>query len=437
MEAEVSGDKLTEGIHQDGTDYSYFLQAQFGSKGKELYLLVDTGAGSSWVMGSNCNSEACSLHDSFGVEDSDTFKASSEVFSVEYGSGEVEGHLATDTIQLGGMSFDFQFGVAEKTSKDFVHFAFDGILGLSMNKGANENFLQTMEDSGDLDANVFGVSLHRASDGTNDGEIQFGSVNSDRYQGDITYTPLKAEGDDWAIKLDDITYDGKSANAQGVHAYIDTGTTFIFAPEAAAKAFHDLIPGAKSSDGMYYKVPCDSKAPLIFTFSGKEIEVSSKDWISPEDSEGLCTSNIYGWEVVEGSWLLGATFIKNVYTVFDKDKRRIGFAQPSDDSSSPEPTSTETETTMTSPPVSTETDSESTKTEKNSASRTLGLGGQESVKPTKESDKDGDDENTEEGGDDKKENDKSSDDSGTSSLIMGSPKVAFSVCIATVFALLV
>jgi hypothetical protein len=266
MEAEVSGDKLTEGIHQDGTDYSYFLQAQFGSKGKELYLLVDTGAGSSWVMGSNCNSEACSLHDSFGVEDSDTFKASSEVFSVEYGSGEVEGHLATDTIQLGGMSFDFQFGVAEKTSKDFVHFAFDGILGLSMNKGANENFLQTMEDSGDLDANVFGVSLHRASDGTNDGEIQFGSVNSDRYQGDITYTPLKAEGDDWAIKLDDITYDGKSANAQGVHAYIDTGTTFIFAPEAAAKAFHDLIPGAKSSDGMYYKVPCDSKAPLIFTF---------------------------------------------------------------------------------------------------------------------------------------------------------------------------
>ena len=324
LEAAETGGRLTAGIDQDGTDYSYFIKVQFGSEGKELRMLVDTGAGSSWVMGPDCDSDACSLHDSFGPDDSDTFEQSEDVFSVSYGSGSVKGTLASDTVTVAGMSFTYEFGIAEDTSEDFVHFAFDGILGLAMNDGTGQNFLQAMDDANEVEANVFGVSLHRAADGDNDGEIKFGSAHKDRYEGDMTYTPLGGKDDSWAIELDDAAYDGKSANVGGVLAYIDTGTTFIFGPEKLVEAFHSVIPGAKSSNGMSYHVPCDSDAPLTFSFSGQAFEVSPKDWISPPNSDGSCTSNIYGREVVKGSWLLGATFIKNVYTVFDKDQRQIG-----------------------------------------------------------------------------------------------------------------
>jgi len=431
LEAAETGGKLTAGIDQDGTDYSYFIKVQFGSAGKELRMLVDTGAGSSWVMGPDCDSEACSLHDSFGPDDSDTFEQSDESFDVSYGSGSVKGKLASDTVTVAGMSFTYEFGIAEDTSVDFVHFAFDGILGLSMNDGNGQNFLQAMDDANEVEANVFGVSLHRAADGDNDGEIKFGSPHEDRYEGDMTYTPLGAKDDSWAIELDDVTYDGNSANVGGVLAYIDTGTTFIFGPEKLVEAFHSVIPGAESDNGMTYHVPCDSNAPLTFSFSGKAFEVSPKDWISPPNSDGTCTSNIYGREVVKGSWLLGATFIKNVYTVFDKDQRQIGFAQhvDGDSGASSEPTKSSSKppsaTTMTS---ATATTGVKTPVSGSGSAPTLGLGPETTGSTTTE---------TGEGStptDDAGDDDDSED---ASAIIVGNLKAAFAVCVATVFALLI
>lgn len=325
MEADDPNQHLSAGIDQDGADYSYFIEVKLGSDDKKYYMLLDTGAGSSWVMGSDCTSKACALHSSFGPDDSKTYKASGKSFSVAYGSGNVKGELVTDSIGVAGMSFDFKFGVTSQASDDFIHFAFDGILGLSMNGGSGDNFLDALGKTGDVDGSVFAVSLHRASDSSsNDGEIKFGAPDKDKYTGDITYVDIDSEKNDWSVDLDDISYAGTSSNAGGVPAYVDTGTTFIFGPKSLVKSFHSVIPGASSSDGMSYTVPCDSDAPLKFTFAGQAFAVSPDDWISPPNGAGECTSNIYGQEVVKGSWLLGATFIKNVYTVFDKDKRRIG-----------------------------------------------------------------------------------------------------------------
>lgn len=319
-----SGKSMTAGINQDGTDYSYFVTVQLGSKGKELYMLVDTGAGSSWVMGESCTDKACVMHNSFGPSDSNTFQDGAKTFSVSYGSGTVHGELVSDTIALAGVSFRYQFGLASKTSEDFAHFAFDGILGLSMGLGASQNFLQALSDSKKLDKNVFGIHLNRASEGENKGEIMFGSTNSALYTGDISYTPVGSKEGDWAIQIDEMSYDGKKADVGGVLAYIDTGTSFVFGPPDFVKKLHNNIPGSSSSDGLTYNVPCDTNKPLVFTFSGVDYEISAKDWVVGQDGNGKCTSNIYGHEVVAGSWLLGDTFLKNVYAVFDKDDKKIG-----------------------------------------------------------------------------------------------------------------
>jgi hypothetical protein len=324
MEAEETGEESTAGIDQDGTDYSYFVKVALGSKGKEFHMLLDTGAGSSWVMGSACTSKACKLHNTFDPSDSETFATEDETFEVGYGSGKVKGNLAIDTLTVGGMSISYEFGLAKETSEHFVHFPFDGILGMSMNNGSSQNFMEELKEAGEIDSSVFAVSLHRAADGTNDGEIKFGSPNKDRYKGAISYTNTASENNDWAITLDDAAYDGTSSGVGNVLAYIDTGTTYIFGPEDLVESFHRVIPGAKSSDRMSYRVPCDSDKALTFTFSGVDYEVSPKDWISPKNDKGECTSNIYGQEVVKGAWLLGAAFIKNVYTVFDKEQKRIG-----------------------------------------------------------------------------------------------------------------
>ncbi|KAK0706794.1 aspartic peptidase domain-containing protein [Lasiosphaeria miniovina] len=317
----------SEGVYQDGTDFSYFIQAQFGSSQTALYMLLDSGASTTWVYGSACKSTACAMHDAFDPTGSTTFKADTKTINIQYGTGFVKGSLGHDSISVAGLTVDMAFGVANETSDDFTHFPFDGILGLSMSTGASDNFMQVLEDKKLLDSHMFSVSLSRNSDGPNTGEVSFGAIDKAKYTGDITYTSTStnAKGD-WAIPLDDIEYDGKSIGdgIKGRLAYIDTGTSFVFGPPADVAALHKLIPGASSDDGVNYKVPCDTNLSIPVTFSGVTYGISSKDWIS--SSGGACTSNIYGHEVVRNTWLLGDVFLKNVFAVFDADQSRIGFA---------------------------------------------------------------------------------------------------------------
>jgi Eukaryotic aspartyl protease len=314
------------GIAQDGTDFSYFVQVKVGAIGKPLWMLLDTGAATTWVMGAYCASSACSFHTSFGPADSTSLQISTTPFSVAYGSGSVGGYLATDSFALAGMSIKYQFGLANQTSDDFVHFPFDGILGMSMSKGDNQNYLQAVKDSKQVGANIFSVFLNRNSDGPNTGEITFGAVDPAKYTGDIVYTPVSGgAAGDWAIPLDAISYNGQAADGvKGKLAYIDTGTSYIFGPQADVAALYKLIPGAATVDGETYTVPCDSAKPLTFTFSGVSFTVQQHDWMSAPSSSGVCTSNIYAHDVVPGAWLLGDVFLKNVYAVFDTDKTRIG-----------------------------------------------------------------------------------------------------------------
>ncbi|KAK7748060.1 hypothetical protein SLS53_001312 [Cytospora paraplurivora] len=264
------------------------------------------------------------MHDTWDPSDSTTYKETTDVFSIAYGTGDVSGLLAEDTISIASLDVTMTLGVANTTSDDFTNFAFDGILGLAMTTGATDNFMSSVQEGKLLKSNVFTFDLNRADDGPNTGELTFGGIDSSKYTGDITYTSVNSTvGGEWAILVDDMGYNGTNAGIKERLAYIDTGTTYAFGPSKDVASLHKLIPGAKSSDGVTYTAPCDSGSSMMITFSGVDYEISVKDWLSAPSSSGVCTSNVYGEEVVSGAWLVGDVFLKNVYTVFDLDKSRI------------------------------------------------------------------------------------------------------------------
>ncbi|KAK0634996.1 aspartic peptidase domain-containing protein [Bombardia bombarda] len=308
------------GIFQDGADYSYFLQVKYGTDEETLYMLLDTGAGNTWVMGPTCKSKACEMHNSFGPGDSTTLKQTETDFSIIYGTGNVAGVLANDTVSIAGLKTVMSFGIANETTSDFEHFPFDGILGLGMSKGATDNFLELAKKEGILTSSIFSVSLGRASDWINTGQITFGGVDTAKYVGDITYSSIPKEAnDDWAVPMGEPSYDGKKAGLPSLLGYIDTGSSFVFGPSSNVTAFHKLITGAVSKDNnTSFEVPCDTKTPVTFSFGGVTYSVPSQDWVA-EVGENRCESNIIGHEAMEGAWLLGDVFLKNVYTVFDGD----------------------------------------------------------------------------------------------------------------------
>ncbi|KAI8956009.1 aspartic peptidase domain-containing protein [Xylaria longipes] len=356
VKADESTFKNSAGIDQDGTDYSYFAQVELGSEGKQLYMLLDTGASTTWVMGSTCTSKSCLMHNTFGPDDSKTFNDTGKTYSVEYGTGSVRGTVVEDSLSLAGLSVTLSFGVANTTSDQFTQFPFDGILGLAT---SSDTWLAAVKNANLIDANLFGISLARNSDGTNDGEIVFGALNPDKYTGDITYSSVKSDSA-WTIPMDDITVSGESAGIKGRSAYIDTGTSFVFGPPEDVEALYKLIPGSSTTDGSSYTVPCDTDSQVAFTFSGQSWNVSSKDFLSAPNGDGACTGNIYGLEYVPGGWLLGDVFLKNVYSVFDVDKGRIGFAAKAvPETNTPSTTTTTTPTGTSSATASTDSASTS------------------------------------------------------------------------------
>ena len=64
------------GVSSDAAGELYFVAVKIGTSEKVYHLLIDTGATHSWLMGSSCESEACSLHNTLGPDDSSSLTVS-------------------------------------------------------------------------------------------------------------------------------------------------------------------------------------------------------------------------------------------------------------------------------------------------------------------------------------------------------------------------
>jgi cathepsin D len=323
----------TAALNQEGLDYSYFATVKVGSKDQQMWMVLDTGGPHTWVFGSNCTTEACQRHETFGEVDSTTLKLLPLHWAVGYGTGSVSGVLGNDSLSLAGLNVNMVFGLANDASKDFESYAMDGILGLGRSANSNFNtpsFMDTVAAQHLLKSNIIGFSFSRNEDGARDGAANFGDVDTTRFTGDIVYTNTTGTSSNWRIPLDDASVNGTPCRFINKTAVIDTGSSYVMLPPKDATVLHNLIPGATTTtQGQNFTLPCDSKAVVQMSFSGISYSISPKDYVGPQYGSA-CVSTIVG-QALDGDdvWLLGDVFLKNVYSVFDYDNDRIGFANRS------------------------------------------------------------------------------------------------------------
>lgn len=328
----ITADKPTapnsSGIDQDGQDYSYFAVAQVGSEKQEMWMLLDTGGSNTWIFSSQCTDEPCQQHRTFTESASDTLNMTSISWNVGYGTGTVSGVIGNDSLSIAGLEVNMALGLAKEASDDFMSYPMDGILGLSRSNDTgydSPTFMDVIENAGLLESNIVGFSLSRGDDGGKDGSITFGGVDEDKMSGNVTYSDTVPSSNRWSIPVDDVTVDGTACNFTDRSAIIDTGTSYAMMTPDDAKTLHNMIPGSSKS-GSKYLVPCDTDAELRVIFSGVSYAISPKDYVG-DKSGSDCASNIIAQEAFgENVWLLGDVFLKNVYSVFDYDDNKIGFA---------------------------------------------------------------------------------------------------------------
>ncbi|EPS37044.1 hypothetical protein H072_9341 [Dactylellina haptotyla CBS 200.50] len=344
-------------LSSDPDDISYWVDVEFGSSKKSFRMVIDTGSADTWIPSSNCNSKSCLAHRTFGSADSSTLDLTgNESFSIKYASGNVEGTIVKDTLALGSIILrNVGFGLATTVSDDFTTFPVDGILGLGFPSASAQKiptFLDNLVSQNIISRRLFGVYLHRTSDGEKRGSVIFGMVDDARIDGGtraLNYHDLNKTSGLWSIHMDDVVMDSESANFGGRNVIIDTGTALILIPPADALKLHQYIPETKSNGETFY-IPCDTKTRLEFQFGNIKYEISSKDYIGNKvDAEGkFCLSLIVGRSVLrDGAWLIGDVFLRNVYSVFDMDNLRIGFGIPA---VNPDSAGTSTTSPLVAPP---------------------------------------------------------------------------------------
>jgi len=106
----------------------------------------------------------------------------------------------------------------------------------------------------------------------------------------------------------------------------------MYGPPADVDAVYQTIGGQPFDGGNgFYSFPCGTPPVISFNWGGKDWAISSKD-ISlgeTESGSGQCVGALVAQDLGlgDGVWLLGDSFMKNVYTVFSFNQTAVGFAK--------------------------------------------------------------------------------------------------------------
>jgi cathepsin D len=243
------------------------------------------------------------------------------------------------------------FVAVDELSSGLVDGELNGIMGLAFEGIANTQavpFWQAIINDNLLTNPEFSFFITRFVNNQNakpeepGGVLTMGGTNSTLYQGNIDYqsfTPGAGGGTFWLQTISGVTVNGKTVGVGSeTLAAIDTGTTLIGAPTAAVNAIWGAVSGAEPLTGNFtgfYSFPCNTQLSIAISFGGPAWPISINDLNIGTVSSGQCLGAIF--DITAGStvkpttgtpqWIVGDTFLKNVYSVFRSNPPAVGFAQ--------------------------------------------------------------------------------------------------------------
>ncbi|EIN11517.1 acid protease [Punctularia strigosozonata HHB-11173 SS5] len=348
-------------IMNEGFDASYVAQATVGTPGKQFLVVLDTGSSDFWLPASSCQGCQTSAP-TFDSSASSSFSTPSGSISkgeitIPYGSGQVSGTLGTDSVELAGFTVtDQTFLVADQISQDFFSGEADvsGIMGLAFESISSTKatpWWQTLVNNDLLDQPMMSFWLARASRTSSDqeqpgGVFTLGTANTSLFSGDIEYInqPSGLSASWWLLEMSKLTVLGQTvqiSTGDSAIAAIDTGTTLIGGPSQDVTNFWSTVPGSQSLGGSnqgFWSYPCSTKLNATLNFGGRDWPISEEDMQFQQlDQKGeTCQGALFdisaGSNLPSGSgnpaWIVGDTFLKNVYTVFRaSNPPAVGFAE--------------------------------------------------------------------------------------------------------------
>jgi hypothetical protein len=316
---------------------------QIGTPAQSVYAQLDTGSWELWVnpscsgLSSSADKTFCTAVGQYKPDDSSSSDDTGETKTLNYGVGSAEIEYFTDDIALSDSAKlkSVQFGVASRTTDQFA-----GVLGIGYGKGVNtkyDNFIDELAGQGVTDTRAFSVALGSKTEGG--GVIAFGGVDRKKFSGRLASLPIISAGDApdgvarYWVQLDSVSLtppsgQGKKWDGTSMAVFLDTGATLTLLPPSVVKAIAADFGSDGQDDAGFYGVDCDlvNKAGTVdFAFDGVTVKVPYKEII--REFGGSNPSCYLGIAPSEDYALLGDTFLRSAYAVFDLDSDTVFLAQ--------------------------------------------------------------------------------------------------------------
>nr|POF14855.1 putative aspartic-type endopeptidase opsb [Quercus suber] len=334
----------TVSVDLDNEETLYFMNVTIGTPPQSLRLHIDTGSSDLWVntdSSSLCDGNTCAESGTYEANSSSTYSYINSAFDISYldGSGST-GDYVRDVVQFGGITLDDQqFGIGYSSSSK------EGILGIGY--PTNEvavaffgdqpyaNVPANLVDHGYINTNAYSLWLNDLDAST--GSILFGGVNTAKYTGSLQSVPVIKEYGYYLELVIALTAVGHNGNAtsiasnQAIPALLDSGSSLMYLPETIALGVFAALGVDYDQQAGAAFVDCDaggSGETVDFTFSSPTIRVALKELIvvaGYQNGRPICIIGIG----LAGNHtpVLGDTFIRSAYIVYDLHNDEISLAQ--------------------------------------------------------------------------------------------------------------
>ncbi|KAH9842834.1 aspartic peptidase domain-containing protein [Rhodofomes roseus] len=324
----------------NSNEYAYLVDVGIG--GQTFEVLLDTGSSDLWVVSSNCTTQDCAEVPKFDTTDTANLTLSGAAFHLGYLLGSVTGSIVADTVALGSYEVSSQvLALANGTSGlDLSGTGYSGILGLTFPAEASiagtygQTFIDNVFASLDEDDRFFAYKLGRNK---TDSSFAIGQLDPTyaNSSSNFTYIPVSSAGTNdgqynfWKVPLQYITinstrFDLSKTSVSGASTNIgilDTGTTLLLGPSADVERFWQSVGNTRNTDSGW-QVRCNRAAIVGFVLGDGDnqqefvLDPADVNWEPGSQQDGWCMGGIQANDgVFSGDWLLGDTFLRNVYAV--------------------------------------------------------------------------------------------------------------------------
>ncbi|XP_048651808.1 beta-secretase 1 isoform X3 [Marmota marmota marmota] len=315
----------------------YYVEMTVGSPPQTLNILVDTGS-SNFAVGAAPHPF---LHRYYQRQLSSTYRDLRKGVYVPYTQGKWEGELGTDLVSIPhGPNVTVRANIAAITESDkfFINGSnWEGILGLAYAEIARpddslEPFFDSLVKQTHV-PNLFSLQLCGTGFPLNQSEVLasvggsmiIGGIDHSLYTGSLWYTPIRRE---WYYEViivrveingQDLKMDCKEYNYD--KSIVDSGTTNLRLPK---KVFEAAVKSIKAASSVcpQSEVVDQRKRTKYILGDGKQ------QYLRPVEDVATSQDDCYKFAISQSSTgtVMGAVIMEGFYVVFDRARKRIGFA---------------------------------------------------------------------------------------------------------------